>query len=842
MKNIPTYITSLGLLLAALIPVHAESILIDLSNASAVTNPAGDGKNWNTLGDNAGGNGAMDASIPDLVDSNNTATGFGLAIDVTNIQSGGTSGAGFGGTGINGPSGADPFDESAAITDGLFNNNATNGTAVFVFTGLTANAQYDFSAIGGRASSGVDGQIVILDSNSPLGTAAVTTQTAYTLLNNGTVLNFSAISNASGEIFFEFRRNDTSSTSGGATINALSITEPLSLIQSFSTSDTSVVTGTQVTLSWAASNYDTLVIQPGNIDAAALSTNGSGSTQVTVNATTTYTLTASFGGSDQTRSVEITALADEPIIQSFTSSDSSVETGTQVTLSWAASNYDTLVIEPGNINAAALSTNGSGSTMVTLNDTTTYTLTANKGGTETSSDVEVSIQVDNPNTLDKVGRSLWTEWYRPVDSPVFSTSNGNNHDPIIFYEPTGSTYKYYLIISHESSNAFLWGANSFSWDSADWTLISGNYQINSQYEYDDAVKVGGTYYIYEDGKVLTYTGDLVNSSGNWANAGTFPKSTCDDIGVFYENGLFHIFGENGVYPDGFDGLRLSHYTSTTGVGDWTLVSTHAVDPNPDGGSTYGVGDPTIAKIGDVYYLFCDRESIGSPYRVTAWSSTDINQPFEYLGVAMAPRSDETDDWDNYRIQDADIQYIPELKRFIMVCNMMDTDGTNPDGIPPFLPNNTTRVVGTFYSQVTDGGFDAFMAGFLGLTGADALVGADPDLDGASNGEEYAGGSLPNDPSSFPQFGYAIVEDGGISYPAITFDRITIDSGVSRSGEVSNAGSLLSGAFSVGSGTEIQTGISEAGALYEEVQCRSTTRVDASDAQFLRVKTTISDAP
>ncbi len=752
MKNIPTCITSIGLLLAALLSANAESILIDLSNASAVTNPAGDGKHWNVLGDNAGGNGASDASIAGLVDSNNTATGFGLTIDVTNTQSSGTSGAGFGGATINGSSGADPFDESAAITDGIFNNNAGNGTAVFVFTGLTANAQYDFSAIGGRASNGVDGQIVILGSNTPLGTAAVTTQTAHTLLNNGTVLDFSAVSNGSGEIFFEFRREGTGSTSGSATINALSITEPLTLIQSFGASETTVETGTQITLSWAASNYDTLVIQPGNIDAAALSTNGSGSTQVTVN------------------------------------------------------------------------------------ETTIYTLTASKGGADTSSDVEVSVQVDNPNTLNKVGRSLWTEWYRPVDSPVFSITSGNNHDPVIFYEPSGSTYKYYLIVSHETSNAFLWGTNSFSWNSADWVLINGNYQINSQYEYDDAVKVNGTYYLYENGKVLTYTGDLVNSSGNWTEAGTFPKSQCDDIGVFHEDGVFHIFGENGVYPDGFDGLRLSHYTSTTGIGNWTLVNTHAVDPNPDGGTTYGMGDATIAKVGGIYYLFCDRESVGSPYRVTVWSSTDINQPFEYLGVALAPRSGETNDWDNYRIQDADIQYIPELKRFIMVCNMMDTDGINPDGVPPFLPNNTTRVVGTFYSKVTDGGFNFYMDGFGDLSGADLLWDADPDQDGETNGQEYAAGTLPDVATSKPVREFSYAEDGGLMYPAIRFDRITVDTRILREAQASVAGTLLDAGFSNTDTILLSQGPSAKGAYYEEVVYRSNTPVQSAERQFLRVST------
>ncbi len=33
------------------------------------------------------------------------------------------------------------------------------------------------------------------------------------------------------------------------------------------------------------------------------------------------------------------------------------------------------------------------------------------------------------------------------------------------------------------------------------------------------------------------------------------------------------------------------------LGDWKLVNAKAVDPNPDGGHKYGVGDATIAKIG-----------------------------------------------------------------------------------------------------------------------------------------------------------------------------------------------------------------------------------------------------
>lgn len=291
----------------------------------------------------------------------------------------------------------------------------------------------------------------------------------------------------------------------------------------------------------------------------------------------------------------------------------------------------------------------------------------------------------------------WMQWHRPVDNPVFSTTMGNNHDSILFVEPE-LEYPYHLIVSHTPERAHLWRTKTFSWSSADWELVSGDYQIGGFYEYDDGVKVDGTYYIFEEGIIFTYTGPLEDSSGQWEAAGTFPKNECDDVGVFYEDGVFHMFGEHGDFPHGPDGTSLAHFTSKTGLGDWELVNAKAVDPNPDGGNTYGVGDATIAKIEGVYYLFCDRESQGNPYKVIGWRSDDLYQPFVYLGKALTPRSDETDDWDNYRIQDADIAYIPELSRYVMTCNMKDHDG-NPGGDFPTMPKNQTRVIGVFYSDM-----------------------------------------------------------------------------------------------------------------------------------------------
>jgi hypothetical protein len=266
----------------------------------------------------------------------------------------------------------------------------------------------------------------------------------------------------------------------------------------------------------------------------------------------------------------------------------------------------------------------------------------------------------------------------------------------LFVEPK-LEYPYHLIISHDAKAAHLWRTKSFSWDSSDWELVSDSYKIGNHYEYDDGVKVGDTYYIYEAGQVFTWSGPLEEASGKWKVAGSFPHKQCDDVGVWHEDGVFHMFGEHGSFPHGPDGTSLAHFTSTTGIGDWNLVNAKAVDPNPDGGHKFGVGDATIAKIEKHYYLFCDRESKGSPYKITAWRSNDINQPFKYLGKAIKPRSDEVDDWDNYRVQDPDIEYVPELGRYVITCNMMDTDG-NPGGKFPGVKGGGTRVIGVFYSN------------------------------------------------------------------------------------------------------------------------------------------------
>lgn len=297
--------------------------------------------------------------------------------------------------------------------------------------------------------------------------------------------------------------------------------------------------------------------------------------------------------------------------------------------------------------------------------------------------------------------SDWTEWYRPVEEPVFTTAHGNNHDSILFVD-MDEEYPYKLIVSHEPSHAYLWRTKHFSWSSVNWELVSKKYNIAGHYEYDDGVKVNGTYYIYEVGNVYTYSGSLEDADGNWKKRGTFPDQI-DDIGVYHENGVFHVFGEYGEFPHGPDGTSLAHFRSDSGFGNWELVDKKAVDPNPDGGRKYGTGDPTIAKIEGSYYIYCDLEMKGTPYRIMGWKSSDINEPFTFLGILMTPRSDQTANWDNYRVQDPDIGYIPDLNRYVMVCNMKDHDGV-PGNMKDFpnLGDGNTRVNGWFYSRKTIG--------------------------------------------------------------------------------------------------------------------------------------------
>jgi arylsulfatase A-like enzyme len=119
------------------------------------------------------------------------------------------------------------------------------------------------------------------------------------LSNTGTVLNFSVTSNASGQIVFDFRRsNDSLAGSVNATFNAMSLTQvsvPQATINGFTSTPAQFTEGSNVTLAWNVSDADSVSIDQGIGTVAA-----SGNLVLTPGATTTWTLTATRGGSQVT--------------------------------------------------------------------------------------------------------------------------------------------------------------------------------------------------------------------------------------------------------------------------------------------------------------------------------------------------------------------------------------------------------------------------------------------------------------------------------------------------------------------------------------------------------------
>jgi len=181
--------------------------LIDFSNATAAGAGAdSNGNYWTTIGNGNKGN-AADVSVFNLIDSTNTATSIDLSVDFAN-----NTASGWGGNGITGPAGSNPFDQSFATNDGIY-SNTTAGVVTLTFSDLAVSTVYNLSLIGGRAVAGMDGPIAIT-TGSGLG---------GTLLNNGTQLDLAITSDALGVIAFTFIDTNASNLNS-TTLNAMSIT------------------------------------------------------------------------------------------------------------------------------------------------------------------------------------------------------------------------------------------------------------------------------------------------------------------------------------------------------------------------------------------------------------------------------------------------------------------------------------------------------------------------------------------------------------------------------------------------------------------------------------------
>jgi arylsulfatase A-like enzyme len=93
------------------------------------------------------------------------------------------------------------------------------------------------------------------------------------------------------------------------------------------------------------------------------------------------------------------ALPTKPPIESFAATKTYVAPGSTVALSWETTGADTLTLNPGNIDLLPLSTDGDGTTSVTVNETTTYTITATNADGTAERPLEIAVGPDRPNLV-----------------------------------------------------------------------------------------------------------------------------------------------------------------------------------------------------------------------------------------------------------------------------------------------------------------------------------------------------------------------------------------------------------------------------------------------------------
>lgn len=197
-------------------------------------------------------------------------------------------------------------------------------------------------------------------------------------------------------------------------------------ISAFSGDKSAVTPGTEVTLTWATTNAASGRITKGNettytIPGADLAM---GSTTVTVNETSEFTLSISNGAltADSTFKVEVQDV-DAPTVQTFEANPTTVMPNAMTTLSWSTQNATAGRIEYGdqtiNIEAASLE---SGSTMVAVAETTTFKLTIENVAGMASEEVTVNVMGEAPTiTAFETDKAMIDEG----DSATLSWTVGN---------------------------------------------------------------------------------------------------------------------------------------------------------------------------------------------------------------------------------------------------------------------------------------------------------------------------------------------------------------------------------------------------------------------------------
>jgi len=159
-------------------------------------------------------------------------------------------------------------------------------------------------------------------------------------------------------------------------------TKILPTIAYFTANPTSITLGESSTLSWSVSNVTTITIDQGIGTVSA-----TGTTEVSPQDSTIYTLTAKNNDGQKTQSCTVEITLNPPTIEYFTATPESIMLDSYSTLSWSTTNATTITCS--NIFGSLPAT---GTMEVSPSETTTYTLTANNNGGQDAKSCVVEIK------------------------------------------------------------------------------------------------------------------------------------------------------------------------------------------------------------------------------------------------------------------------------------------------------------------------------------------------------------------------------------------------------------------------------------------------------------------
>ena len=188
-------------------------------------------------------------------------------------------------------------------------------------------------------------------------------------------------------------------------------------ISNLTATPAAISAGASSTLRWSASNFDSLTLDPGEVDLTLLT-----ETTIFPTESTTYTLTAVKGAASV--SSEVTVVVDElPEINSFTASELLIAPGESTTLAWDVSGADSVkIFPPFSFFDDEIPTTGSDSAFPFSN--TTFTLTATNATGSVNASLEVVV-----DALEAAIIHLWDPSLpRQTSGAILDSVGGKNFD------------------------------------------------------------------------------------------------------------------------------------------------------------------------------------------------------------------------------------------------------------------------------------------------------------------------------------------------------------------------------------------------------------------------------